>query len=106
MFKSPKSKDIMLVAKGFGAFEAGKRVGRGIVGAIPSKDESQDLIIQGGIAVASLVAASAYSGKNKELVVPAFIGLAAEQIGNIIDHQAAKVITRKPNPGMAEQFMY
>ena len=105
-FKTPKSADLMTVAKGFGAFEVGKRVGRGIVGAIPSKDESQDQLIKGGVAVAALVAAAAYQGKNKDLVVPACVGLAAEQVGDIVDAQAKKMITPNAAPGMPEKFLY
>lgn len=105
MFKTPKSKDVMQVVKGFAAFEGGKRVGRGVVGLIPAKDEAQSQLIKGGFAVASIVAAAAYKGKNADLVIPALVGMAAEQAGDIIDAQAAKVITVSSNPTMPQKFI-
>jgi len=105
MFKTPKSKDVVQVAKGFVAFESGKRVGRGVVGAIPSKDSNQTQLIKGGLAVLSIVAAAGYKGKNADLVIPALVGVAAEQAGDLIDAQAAKMITKKSNPDMPQKFL-
>lgn len=105
-FKKPKSKDLMTVGTGLLAFEGGKRVGRGVVGAIPAKDAAQTQLIKGGVAVAAVLAAASYKGKNKELVLPAFVGMAAEQLGDIIDAESAKMISMKPNAGMAEKFLY
>mgnify|MGYP001627773876 CR=1 FL=1 len=104
-FKKPKSKDLMQVAKGFAAFEGGKRVGRGVVGAIPSKDEDQKQLIKGGVALAALLAAASYKGKSIDVVVPALVGVAAEQAGDIIDAQAQKVITVKQDADMPQKFL-
>ncbi len=104
-FKTPKSKDVMQVGKGLIAFEGGKRVGRGVVGAIPSKDANQTKLIKGGLAVASVIAAAAYKGGHADLVIPALVGVAAEQLGNLVDQQAAKIIKLKPNPDMPTKFM-
>ncbi|MDP2687530.1 MAG: hypothetical protein Q8O62_09925 [Aequorivita sp.] len=99
----------MQVAKGFAAFEVGKRVGRGVVGAITPlvkpKDANQAQMIKGGLALVAIVAAAAYTGKNKDLVVPALVGVAAEQAGDVIDAQAAKMITKEANPAVPQKFL-
>jgi hypothetical protein len=104
-FKTPKSKDVMQVAKGFAAFEGGKRVGRGVVGAIPAKDTKQGQLIKGVVAIASILAAAAYKGKHADLVVPVLVGMAAEQAGDLIDAQAKKMITKQANPALPQKFL-
>tara|TARA_R110002012_G_scaffold250357_4_gene428147 strand:- start:60 stop:530 length:471 start_codon:yes stop_codon:yes gene_type:complete len=104
-FKTPKSKDVMQVGKGLLAFEGGKRVGRGVVGLVPAKDEKQAQLVKGGVAVAAVIAAAAYKGKNADLVVPALVGVAAEQAGDLIDAQAAKMITKQASPDPAQKFL-
>lgn len=104
-FKTPKSKDVMQVGKGLLAFEGGKRVGRGVVGLVPAKDEKQAQLVKGGAAVLAVIAAAAYKGKNADLVVPALVGVAAEQAGDLIDAQAAKMITKKENADMPTKFI-
>lgn len=105
-FKKPKTKDVQTVIKGLFAFESGKRLGRGIIGQMNPKSAANEQMIRGGMALASLVAAAAYKGKNQELVIPGFVGLAAEQVGEIIDSQAADMIEKQANPGFAEKFVY
>jgi hypothetical protein len=104
-FKTPKSKDVMQVGKGLLAFEGGKRVGRGVVGLIPAKDANQTKMVKGGLAVASVLAAAAYRGGSADIVIPALVGVAAEQIGDIIDQEAAKMITKNPNADMPQKFL-
>lgn len=105
MFKKPKMKDAVQVGKGLLAFEGGKRVGRGIVGVVPSKSEKQTQLIKGGLAALSIAAAAAYKGKNADLVIPALVGVAAEQAGDLIDAQAQKMMTKNPNAGMPGKFI-
>lgn len=109
MFKTPKSKEVVQVAKGFAAFEVGKRVGRGVVGAITPlvkpKDTNQAQMIKGGLAVVAIAAAAAYTGKNKDLVVSALVGVAAEQAGDVIDAQAATMITKQADPKVPQKFL-
>ncbi|MAB40173.1 MAG: hypothetical protein CL528_00395 [Aequorivita sp.] len=95
----------MQVGKGLLAFEGGKRVGRGVVGLVPAKDEKQAQLVKGGAAVLAVIAAAAYKGKNADLVVPALVGVAAEQAGDLLDAQAAKMITKKSNPDMPQKFL-
>lgn len=105
-FKKPKTADVKTVVKGVLAFEGGKRLSRGIAGAIPTTDESQSQLVKGSIALAALFAAAAYQGPNKDLFVLTFVGVASEQISDVIDAQAQKLISRKADASMPEKFMY
>lgn len=106
MFKKPKSKEIMRVGKGLVAFEGGKRVGRGIVSVVPAKYQNQSQLIKGGLAVGAVALAAAYKGSHQDIVVPALVGLAAEQAGDLADAKAAEIINKKANPTAVDKFIY
>lgn len=105
-FQTPKTKDLITVGKGLLAFEGGKRVGRGVAGLTTDNNDPQRRdLIKGGLAVTAVVAAAAYKGGNADIVIPALVGLAAEQAGDLIDAQAAKSITVNPTPSQPQKFL-
>lgn len=103
MFKKPTKKSATSVATQVVAFEAGKRISRGLVGLNLSTNPNHARL---GIAVVTLLAAASYSGKNKEIVQAALVGSAVEQGGQMIDDYAKVAITPNESPDAATKFLY
>src|SRR5690606_29284737 len=104
-FKTPKTKDVTTILKGGAAFELGKRTGRGVVALVPAEYAQHGNAIKGVLALSALLGAAAYKGNHQDMVIPGMVGLAFEQIGDLIDDQAKKVITKKPAPTPVDKFI-
>lgn len=103
MFKKPTKKKATSVATQVVAFEAGKRISRGLVGLNLTSNPNHARL---GIAAVTLIAAASYDGKNKEVVQAALIGSAVEQGGRMIDDYAKVAITPNQSPDAATKFLY
>ena len=103
MFKKPTQKRATDLVKNVVAFEAGKRLSRGMVGLNLSTNPNHARI---GITALALLAAASYTGKNKDLVHAALIGSAVEQGGKMIDDYAQSSVSPKANPDVATKFLY
>lgn len=103
-FKNPKTKDLTDVAKGLAAFKVGEMTGRGIIGIAPI-EPSQKNMAKGGLAVIAVAAAAAYNGKHKELIIPALVGVAAQQVGELVEMEAKKVVKVNSADGMPQKFI-
>lgn len=103
MFKKPTQKRATDIVKSVVAFESGKRLSRGLVGLNLSTNPNHARL---GIVAVALLAASSYTGKNKDLVQAALIGSAVEQGGKMIDDYAQTAVSPVENPDAATKFLY
>ncbi len=87
--KKVNAKNVTTALKSFAGFEAGRRLSNGVAGVIPVGNPT---LVKAGIATAAIVAAAVYNGKGKEMIVPALVGMASEQGGQLLDEQLAKVV--------------
>ena len=106
-FKKPTQKSAIKAGKMVLAFAAGKRASRGVAQAVTnSTPQLNPTYRKLGVVALGLGLAMTYSGSNKDIVYPLAIGIASEQITNLIDGIAKKSIPTTTNPNDLQKVTY